>query len=550
MMILVVKLISLSFSCSCSIFQKTIMKINLLFFFLAFNVIVAQETIGLVYNDVNETNSEGYTLFKPTTDSRVFLINNCGEVVNQWNSTDQNASSIYFLENGNLLLSSKTYAEIRDWNDNILWSLSYNELGFTTHHDIAPLSNGNFLVLVKDVYSKVEMLSEGLDTSFADNNLELEKIVEIEPVGVNSANLVWEWKVFDHLVQEFDSSKTNYGVGANNPQLLNLNYGNISNFMHANAINYNEDLDQIIFSARNLNEVYIIDHSTTTLEAAAHAGGIYGKGGDFLWRWGNPEVYNKGTASDRKLSGQHDVKWITEGPYQGKISVFNNAGYGNDSMASSVHVIDQNDTDGFYNLDSGRFLPNNYLWSWSGSINNTVMQGGKKCGVQIMSKGNALINESAKGRITEVDNMGNVIWVYIIPTGNNSNFSQFSQLGSGVNEAFRATRYPLDYSGFDGVTFNNTGIIEDVNSISEDCTNLLSVDDSYIVNLTVYPNPTKDILNFTQHIDEIKVYDISGKMVLNKSNSEFINLEKLSNGLYLVRVSEEEKSKIFKISKN
>ena len=219
-------------------------------------------------------------------------------------------------------------------------------------------------------------------------------------------------------------------------------------------------------------------------------------------------------------------------------------------MASSVHVIDQNDTDGFYNLDSGRFLPNNYLWSWSGSINNTVMQGGKKCGVQIMSKGNALINESAKGRITEVDNMGNVIWVYIIPTGNNSNFSQFSQLGSGVNEAFRATRYPLDYSGFDGVTFNNTGIIEDVNSISEDCINRLSVDDSYILKLNVYPNPTKDILNFTQHIDEIKVYDISGKMVLNKSNSEFINLEKLSNGLYLVRVSEEEKSKIFKISKN
>ena len=97
------------------------MKINLLFFFLAFNVIVAQETIGLVYNDVNKMNSEGYTLFKPTTDNRVFLINNCGEVVNQWDSTDQNASSIYFLENGNLLLSSRTYAEIRDWNNHILW---------------------------------------------------------------------------------------------------------------------------------------------------------------------------------------------------------------------------------------------------------------------------------------------------------------------------------------------------------------------------------------------------------------------------------------------
>ncbi|WP_179339111.1 aryl-sulfate sulfotransferase [Winogradskyella ludwigii] len=523
------------------------MKINLLFFFLAFNVIVAQETIGLVYNDVNKMNSEGYTLFKPTTDNRVFLINNCGEVVNQWDSTDQSTSNIYFLENGTLLLSSGTYAEIRDWNNNILWSLSYVELGFATHHDIAPLPNGNFLVTVRDVYSKNEMLAEGLDISFPDDNLELERIVEIEPVGVDSANVVWEWKIFDHLVQDFDNSKPNYGVVANNPQLLDFNYGTSSNLIHANAINYNEDLDQIVFSARNLNEIYIIDHSTTTLEASTHVGGIYGKGGDILWRWGNPEVYDKGTALDRKLRGQHDVKWISEGPYQGKISVFNNVGYGNDLMASSVHVIDQNDTDGFYNLNSGRFLPNNYFWSWDGSINNTVMHGGKKCGLQMMSKGNALINESAKGRITEVDNMGNVIWVYIIPVANNSDFSQFSQ--PVTNEAFRATRYSVDFSGFDGVTFNNTGIIEDVNSISTDCINRLSVDDSYIVNLNVYPNPTKDILNFTQRIDEIKVYDISGKIVLNKSNSEFINLEKLSNGLYLVRVSEEEKSKTFRISK-
>ncbi len=524
------------------------MKINLLFFFLAFNVIVAQETIGLVYNDVNEMNSEGYTLFKPTTDNRVFLINNCGEVVNQWDSTDQNASSIYFLENGNLLLSSRTYAEIRDWNNHILWSLSYVELGITTHHDIAPLPNGNFLVIVKDVYSKNEMLAEGLDTSFPEDNLELEKIVEIEPVGVDSANLVWEWKVFDHLVQDFDNSKSNYGVVANNPQLLDFNYGTSSNLMHANAINYNEDLDQIVFSARNLNEIYIIDHSTTTLEAATHVGGIYGKGGDILWRWGNPEVYDNGTIADKKLSGQHDVKWITEGPSQGKISVFNNAGYGNDLTASSIHIIDQNDIDGVYNLNSGKFLPNNYFWSWDGIIMNTVMHGEKKCGVQIMSNGNALINESATGRVTEVDSLGNVIWVYIIPVGSNSNFNQFSQ--PGLNEAFRASRYSQNYSGFNGVTFNNTGIIEDVNSISEDCINLLSVGDSYIVNLNVYPNPTKDILNFTYHIDEIKVYDILGKIVLNKSNSEFINLENLPNGLYLVRISEEEKSKIFKISKN
>ena len=522
-------------------------KITFFVLLLFLKFVYSQETIGLVYNNVNEDKSEGYTLFKPSVDNRVFLINNCGETVNQWDFSGDNSINAYFLENGNLLQSSGTYAEIRDWNNNIIWSISYSTLGFSIHHDIAPLPNGNFLVLVKDVYSKVEMLAQGIDPSFSDDTLALEKILEIEPIGIDSANIVWEWKIFDHLIQEYDSSKLNYGIVANNSQLLDFNYGDISNLIHANAINYNEDLDQILFSARNLNEVYIIDHSTTTEEAATHSGGVYGKGGDILWRWGNPEVYDNGTIVDRKLSGQHDVKWITDGPHQGKISVFNNVGYGNDFTASSVHIIDQNDTNGVYALNSGRFLPESYFWSWDGTIMDTVMHGEKKCGVQIMSNGNALINESVKGRITEVDNLGNVIWVYIIPVSDGINFNQFSQ--PAINESFRAYRYPEGYSGFDNVVFNNTGIIEDVNSISQECINLLSVDDSYFTSLNVYPNPTKDDLNFDVHVDFIEVYDLYGKKILSQTNSENINLENLPDGLYIIKLLNNDRSEFFKISK-
>src|SRR6516164_9152902 len=54
---------------------------------------------------------------------------------------------------------------------------------------------------------------------------------------------------------------------------------------HTNAIAFNTELDQIVLSIHSFSEVWIIDHSTTTAEAAAHAGGKRGRGGDLLYRW-------------------------------------------------------------------------------------------------------------------------------------------------------------------------------------------------------------------------------------------------------------------------
>lgn len=525
---------------------------------LFFNITNAQETVGLVFDDVNESKSNGYTLFTSLNDDRIFLINNCGEVVNQWTSqwgggATQTSRMVYLLENGNLLLGSGFDVEVRDWDNNVIWGINYqDEFGFRIHHDIEPLPNGNILVLVRDSYTNTEMFAEGLDTSYPEDSLVLERIVEIQPVGTDSANIVWEWKLFDHLVQEFDNTKPNFGVVASNPQLLDMNYddGHGSNPIHANAVEYNATLDQIAVSARHLSEVFIIDHSTTTAEAASHSGGTYGKGGDFLWRWGNPEVYNQGTIADRKLGRQHDIKWIADGPHAGKMSVFSNDGYGTDLAASSIHIIDQNDTNGVYSMSSGKFLPQDYFWSYDGTILGEVMFEGSRSGVQIMANGNALINETGKGKFTEVNGSGEVVWVYMIPTASNATFNQFEDpTGTG---SFRAHRYPENYVGFNGVTFNNTGIIEDVNSISENCANLLSVDETSLNDLSVYPNPTQGILNFsfTQSIDRVQVYNITGSVVLSKENVSSINLENLSDGMYMVKVSVDNNSEFIKVVKN
>ena len=120
---------------------------------------------------------------------------------------------------------------------------------------------------------------------------------------------------------------------------FNFINSNINDWVHFNSIDYNASLDQIILSARHLNELYILDHSTTTLEAATHIGGNANRGGDLLWRWGNPQVYKQGTTLDQQLFLQHDAKWVQMGySDEGKISVFNNEG-GGTSTFSSVHLI-------------------------------------------------------------------------------------------------------------------------------------------------------------------------------------------------------------------
>lgn len=531
---------------------------NLLFAIISIFIInstplAGQETIGLLANDNTDNLSKGYTLFNPLSDNRVFLINDCGEAVNQWSFSDSTSISSFLLDNGNLFLGNSEIAEIRDWDDNILWSLDYQDvLGFTTHHDIEPLPNGNFLVLVWDSYSATEMAAQGFDTSRGLQIFTMEKIIEIEPVGTSAANIVWEWKMFDHIVQDFDSSKPNYGIVSRNPRLIDINYdgGFGPNFIWANAIDFNEELDQIIISSRHLNEIIIIDHSTTVSEAASHSGGIYGKGGDFLWRWGNPEVYDKGTLSDKKLGKQHDAKWIEEGVHKGKISVFSNDAYGNDGAASSIHIIDPNDDNGVYFLNSDKFLPNDYSWSWDGNILGEPMHALIMSGVQIMSNGNALINESTKGRISEIDSNGNTLWVYEIPVAQNMEFEQF-QTPEG-NGSFRAHRYPENFSGFDNKSFNNFGIIENQNSVSENCSETLSKADFAFNKLEFYPNPTSNIVHFefSNTLEYIGVIDLYGKLLKTKVNSNFINLEGLSNGIYLIDVSYGGSSRLLKVIKN
>ena len=107
-----------------------------------------------------------------------------------------------------------------------------------------------------------EAITEGRDPStLPENMLWPDHIVEVQPDGSTGGNIVWEWHVWDHLIQDFDPIVLNYGVVSEHPELIDINYigttpgGARADWNHINAVDYNEEFDQIILSVHNFSEI-------------------------------------------------------------------------------------------------------------------------------------------------------------------------------------------------------------------------------------------------------------------------------------------------------
>jgi len=278
-------------------------------------------------------------LFSPIRMNETYLMNRDGAAVYTWQSNYSPGNSVYLLENGNLLrtgtVRSATFSaggsggiveEIAP-DGTVVWSFRYADERVQAHHDIESLPNGNILMIAWEFVSMDAALAAGRnpDTITAEG-IWPDHIIEVNP---ETNQIVWEWHVWDHLIQDEDPTKENYGVVADHPELIDLNFGTKRSgnpdWQHTNSIDYHPDLDQIMLSVHGFNEIWVIDHSTTTGEAAGHSGGNYGKGGDILYRWGNPQAYDAGASADQKLFAQHDAQWIPAGlPGAGSVLVFNN----------------------------------------------------------------------------------------------------------------------------------------------------------------------------------------------------------------------------------
>lgn len=416
----------------------------------------------------------GYTLFAPLNSKITYLINNGGQVVHRWNSRYLPGISVYLLDNGHLLRTAKMEGAGKafnaggagggvqelDWDSRVHWEFSYSNEQHRSHHDVKRLPNGNLLMIAWEYKSAAAAVAAGRDPGLLkDGKLWPDHLIEVQPTAAGG-KIVWQWHLWDHLIQDYDPAASNYGAVAEHPELVDLNYvGTMTlapggaDWTHINAVDYNPKLDQIMLSVHGFNEIWVIDHSTTSAEAAGHRGGRYGKGGDLLYRWGNPRTYRAGRIVDQQLFGQHDAKWIPDGrPGQGHIMLFNNGlnrngkGTGYSTVVEIQPPLAKNGT---YRLAKGhRYGPAKPLWTYRGNPRNAFYSA-YISGAQRLPNGNTLICNGYNGRFFEVTRGGRIIWSYVNPFGALEANAGGAATASVIkrNGVFRAERYASDHPG-------------------------------------------------------------------------------------------------------
>lgn len=536
-----------------------------------------EQTVGIFLNDSLAIN--GYTLFSPTSSQTTHLIDNCGREINSWQFNTTPGMMAYLREDGSLVRAGRIFEgfgaggsggliEIKSWDDELLWTYRYSDNRFKQHHDFECLENGNILLIAWEKHTVPELVEAGrIPESIGNNGVWLEQIVELKPIGLDSAEIIWEWHLYDHLVQDRFPERNNFGSVSENPQRLDINYqafldvnsglpGN-ADWVHYNSIDYNPDLDLIVVSSRNMSEIYVIDHSTTTEEAAGTTGGNFGRGGDFLFRWGNPVVYDTSLVDERVLYAQHDARWLSkDGSYTVELSIFNN-GLGRDSVnTSSIEIISPGIEDGQFVFDETiqQFKLDEHLTIFP--TEDYPFSSPRISGAQVFENGNILICSGNNGAVYEITNEGQLVWQYINPV---------SQLGSTpqgidpiLNDIFRALRYTPDFQAFEGRELTPGDYLERDPLEDYGCT---IYGETSTANLTyhdlghrIYPNPFHHFLRVELSGDamhRLSVFDLNGNRVYTREvlRKADIDLSGLEAGIYIVRLKSEQSAVSFKVLK-
>jgi hypothetical protein len=426
-------------------------------------------------------------LYSPLLSTTTYLIDKEGSVVRIWESEFAPGASVYLLVNGHLLRCGRQpdvkfrggghggRIQAFSWDGELIWDFVLASDKRLQHHDVEPLPNGNVLLIAWEFKTFDEAVQMGRHADWLGSaGLWPDCVLEVQPDPPKGGRIVWEWHMWDHLIQDHDPARESFGKVSEHPELIDINgdrkpkqisrvelerlqaLGYLSkdtapadigaDFMHTNSIAYNAGLDQIALSVPKFNEVWVIDHSTTTREAAGHTGGRAGRGGDLLYRWGNPWAYHRGTAEHQRLFAQHDAQWIPEGyPGAGNILVFNNGSGRPDGRYSSViEVRPPLDADGRYTIHkAGRFGLDEPVWEYRLPREYFA---DFISGAQRLANGNTLVCSGPEGRFFEVTANGDIVWEFVNPFSGDAP----NPAGDPPYSVFKAVHIPPDHPALAG----------------------------------------------------------------------------------------------------
>jgi hypothetical protein len=530
----------------------------------------------LVCNAGKAQQWDGYTLYSVQNSTSTILMDTSHNTYHTWThaSTAKTGYSSYLMPGGTLVRSvarsgnsftgGPICGEVQkvDYNGNVLWDFVYSTSTYCTHHDICPMPNGNVLLIAYESKTAAEVTAAGCSTYSA--TMWPDKIVEVQPTGATTGTVVWEWHAWDHLVQNTNSSAANYQTSiVDHPELLDINHGATKDWMHMNGVDYNPILDQVVFSSHAWSEVFVIDHSTTTAEAASHNGGNSGKGGDILYRWGKPTNY--GATGTAVINVCHDAHWIKEGnPHAGYLAYYNNNGI---SSSASCGDMFQTPVSGYnYSLTQGSaYTPSSYaVRQASGGYNSNMGN------IQELPNGNTIVNLGVSGLIKEFNSSGTLLWSKSL-TGPNAKAFKYSACyvnnaapaiptiseNSGALTSSLATTYQWymngqQIAGATAQTYTPTqdGIylvrITDANgcvyeySAGYNFTLSSGINQSAsLLNVKIYPNPSTGrvyVEDGKNAAYTIQAYDAVGKLVAAANNAASIDLSDMDNGIYQLKI--------------
>jgi hypothetical protein len=530
--------------------------------------------------------------------SYAYLIDTAGTTSNyfkRWTLSSQTSYSAYFQKD--TIYQSVSYSvsgapgmggntgKVRkiDWNGNTVWEYAVSTSTTQMHHDICPMPNGNVLLII------YEEKSASPTTVGCSSTLTVwsEKIIEVKPTGSTTGTIVWEWHLWDHLCQSAYPSVTSTYVTdvSQHPELMNVNYNMQQDWLHMNGIDYNPSLDQIVVSSHYMDEVYVIDHSTTTAEAATHTGGNSSHGGDFLYRWGNPAAY--GCTSGGNNSGFnviHDAHWIpaSNPNWPNYLCVYNNNQGGNVQVViwnppyngynysytpgsiigpttcikPTIPTMSVQDLGNSQQLDNGNILVtkpglmggSGYFYECNGSgttyqavsVSTNHAYRLKKCEVLgPFPSASASASEICLGDVVTLNSSATA------PAQTNPSYTyEWSSVPSGFTSTSQnPSTSPVSAGTYEYTVTVSSGGCSNTASVAVTVETCSEVEDNDVIEneFNIFPNPTTGLINldndFSLNNDfEIIVYNAYGKIIINEKNSEILNLSEFSNGIYYLHV--------------